>query len=128
MEEQIRTSDYVIVVCDEVFYKKFYKTHSRGVTWEVRIIYQMLNYDNVDESKFVPAIWKDGDEKFIPLSLQGNTYYVIGDDEGFNSLLRHLHGKSKYDTPEIGVMKALSPKRQYTSFARPQLVGSVKKY
>ena len=126
MEEQIRTSDYVIVVCDEVFYEKFYKTHSRGVTWEVRIIYQMLYHGNVDESKFIPAIWKDGDEQYIPLPLQGNSYYVISDDDGFDSLLRHLHGMSKYEMPELGNYTPLSPKRQQISFARPELYGTVK--
>ena len=56
MENQIRESDYVLVVCDKSYYDKFYSDNKgKGVIWEVNIVYQFL-YDSYTETrKFIPV-------------------------------------------------------------------------
>lgn len=102
MENQIKTSDYVLVVCNREYYAKFYETHSKGVTWEIQIIYQFLNDSKCENVKFIPIFWNDEDEDFILTPLKPYTYYNLSDEEGYKALWRRLLGVKKYEKAELG--------------------------
>lgn len=102
MENQIRLSDFVLVVCNEKYAEKFYNTHSKGVTWEVQIIYQFLNDSSCENEKFIPVFWNDGDEKHILTPLKPYTYYKLSTEEGYKALWKRILGMKKYEKAELG--------------------------
>lgn len=102
MENQIRLSDYVLVVCSEAYASRFYDIHGKGVTWEVQIIYQLLYGNQCENEKFIPVFWNKDDEKYILTPLKPYTYYNIGTDNGYKDLWRRLLGIKKHEKAELG--------------------------
>lgn len=102
MENQIRISDYVLVVCNKEYAERFYNTHGKGVTWEVQIIYQVLNDNKCENEKFIPVFWNDGDDEHILIPLKPYTYYNLSTEDGYKALWRRLLGIKKYAKAELG--------------------------
>ncbi len=117
MENQIRESDYVLVLCSKSYYDKFYlDKKGKGITWEVNIIYQHL-YDECSETKkFIPIFFENGEEQFIPMPIKGFTYYNIGDDRGYDDLYWRLRGIHKTQKPPLGKLRPLPKKERKTMF------------
>ena len=106
MENQIRKSDYVLVLCSKSYYEKFYSDEKgKGVTWEVSIIYQYLYDSNVETKKFIPIFFEKGEEEFIPTPIKSFTYYNIGADEGYNNLYWRLRGAQKTVKPPLAIQR-----------------------
>ncbi|MBD8998785.1 MAG: TIR domain-containing protein [Lactobacillus ruminis] len=117
MENQIRKSDYVLVLCSKSYYEKFYSDEKgKGVTWEVSIIYQYLYDANVETKKFIPIFFEKGEEEFIPTPIKSFTYYNIGADEGYNNLYWKLRGVQKTVKPPLGKLRPLPEKERKTMF------------
>lgn len=117
MENQIRKSDYVLVLCSKSYYEKFYSDEKgKGVTWEVSIIYQYLYDANVETKKFIPIFFEKGEEEFIPTPIKSFTYYNIGADEGYNNLYWRLRGVQKTVKPPLGKLRSLPEKERKTMF------------
>lgn len=60
MENQINNSEFVLVVCSKSYYEKCYSDDkkSKGISWEVNIVYQHL-YDGTSiNTKFIPVFSK----------------------------------------------------------------------
>lgn len=117
MENQIRESDYVLVVCDKSYYDKFYSDNKgKGVIWEVNIVYQFL-YDNYTEtSKFIPVFFDSENEQYIPTPIKGFTYYNIGEKDGYDKLYWRLRGVTKNQRPPLGELRPLPEKEQKAMF------------
>lgn len=91
MENQIETSDYVLVVCTETYYKKYLQLQEgKGVTWEISSIYQSLYNLKGHNDKFIPVVFEESDSQYILKTLQPYTMYNI--DIEFNKLLNRLKG------------------------------------
>ena len=102
MENQIRLSDYVLVVCNELYEKRFYDVCGKGVTWEIQIIYQLLYDNKCKNEKFIPVFWNKDDAEHILAPLKPYTYYNIGTDGGYKDLWRRLLGIKKHEKAELG--------------------------
>ncbi len=117
MENQIRKSDYVLVLCSKSYYEKFYSDEKgKGVTWEVSIIYQYLYDANAETKKFIPIFFEKGEEEFIPTPIKSFTYYNIGAEEGYNNLYWRLRGVQKTVKPPLGKLRSLPEKERKTMF------------
>lgn len=117
MENQIRESDYVLVLCSKSYYDKFYSdTKGKGVTWEVSIIYQCLYDTNAETKKFIPVFFEAGEEQYIPTPIKSFTYYNIGTSEGYNKLYWRLRGVNKTEKPPLGKLRPLPEKERKTMF------------
>lgn len=117
MENQIKSSDFVLVICDKAYHDKFYSDEKgKGVSWEVNIVYQLL-YDSFSEnSKFVPVFFDANDEQYIPTPLKTFTFYNIDDKDGYEKLYWRLRGVSKREKPPLGKLRPLPEKARKTMF------------
>lgn len=117
MENQIRKSDYVLVLCSKSYYEKFYSDEiGKGVIWEVSIIYQYLYDANAETTKFIPIFFEKGEEEFIPTPIKSFTYYNIGSKEGYDKLYWRLRGVKKTEKPPLGKLRSLPEKKRKTMF------------
>lgn len=117
MENQIRESDYVLVLCSKSYYDKFYSDKKgKGVTWEVSIVYQMLYDSLVDTKKFIPVFFNDGDSEYIPTPLKSFTYYNIGTQAAYEKLYWRLRGVTKTQKPPLGKLRSMPIKERKTMF------------
>ena len=117
MENQIRESDYVLVLCCKSYYDKFYSDKKgKGIIWEVSIIYQYLYDAGAETQKFIPVFFEDGEEQYIPTPFKPFTYYNIGTDSGYDKLYWRLRGVNKNEKPPLGKLRPLPEKERKTMF------------
>lgn len=117
MENQIKESDYVLVLCSKSYYDKFYSDKKgKGITWEVSIIYQCLYDTNAETQKFIPIFFEEGEQQYIPTPIKSFTFYNVGTDEGYNKLYWRLRGVQKTQKPPLGKLRPLPEKERKTMF------------
>lgn len=118
MENQINDSDFIIIVNSKSYYEKIYldSGKSKGVSWEVNIIYQFIYDAFMVNKKFIPVYFDKGEEQYILKPLKPYTFYNVGDKEGFDKLYWRLRGIPKTQKPPIGDLRALPEKEQKTMF------------
>jgi hypothetical protein len=118
MENQIRISDFVLVVITKSYYDKCYGENNKGkgVSWEVNIVYQYI-YDNFSENKkFIPIFFNQDDEQYILTPLKPFTFYNVGFGEGYDKLYWRLRGTSFNEKPTLGKLRALPKKEKKTMY------------
>ena len=110
MLDQVDWADFVLVACSEEYDRRFRGNETddkgKGATWEGGVIMQEL-YDRGANSKFIPIILNSEDSKFIPSPLGSATYYVVWNNDGYNSLYRRLTNQQETPAPVIGKVKQL---------------------
>jgi hypothetical protein len=113
MERQIRTSDYVVVVCTEVYRRRVTGDEAPGrglgVRWESGLITEAIYHSEGRNYKFIPVILADLDRTFIPDYLRGATYYNVDSEDGYERLFRHLTRQPAAPKPPLGQKKILPP-------------------
>ncbi|MDN5201206.1 SUMF1/EgtB/PvdO family nonheme iron enzyme [Fulvivirgaceae bacterium BMA10] len=103
-ENEIRNSDYVIIVCNEYYYNKYESITSKdigkGVKWEGYVIKNEI-YESEGNKKFIPIAFNKVDLDYRPRILSVSNSVVIHDDdeESFKSLCRIIFNKPKYAPP-----------------------------
>ena len=121
MNTQIKTSDFVLVVCTLTNYKRFLGEDELGVglgsNWEGGIITQHLYEASSRNQKFIPVgFTSHSDNKDnIPDPLRSTNYYDVSTDEGFTDLLRHLTDQHKYIPAPLGHVPILPPEDDSTN-------------
>lgn len=115
MENQIRKSDYVLVVVTKSYYDKMYNTPGKGVSWEVNLIYTLLYSTNAETTKFIPVFFSEGDDQYIPTPLKSFTYYNISNKEQYDNLYWRLRGVNTRVKPPLGPLRPLPEKEQKSS-------------
>jgi hypothetical protein len=117
MENQISSSDYVLVVCCQSYYNKCYLDEKgKGVSWEANIVYQRI-YDAASQNnKFIPIFFNIEDEQYILTPLKPFTFYNVGTKEGFDRLCWRLRGVAKTQKPPLGKLRSLPEKERKTMF------------
>lgn len=103
MENSIRDSDYVIIVCTEE-YKKKADNREKGVGYESHIISAEL-YNNHNDRKFIPIIRKGDFETALPtylggkfaIDLRGNPF----NEDSYKNLIATIFNVKK--KPKLGV-------------------------
>lgn len=118
MERQVKESDFVLVISNEDYYNKINQLDgkTKGINWEVNIVYQLLYDDNCENNKFIPVTFNSTDSDFILSPLKPFTIYDVSGNDGFNRLLNRLHGISNTVKPPIGSYEPLEPKEAKTLF------------
>ncbi len=105
MDDQIRESDYVLVVCNKSYFDKVnqYQTiQAKGVNWEINIVYQYLYDACCDNTKFIPVLLDSTDDKYVVAPLKGATYYNLSDDSQLKKLCNRLKGIKNVVKPALG--------------------------
>lgn len=118
MENQIRNSDFVLVLSSKSYYDKCYSNglQGKGISWEVNIVYQQI-YDGFTENKkFIPVFFKQEDEQYILTPLKSFTFYNVGTKEGFDKLYWRLRGVTSRIKPPLGELRPLPEKQRKTLY------------
>jgi hypothetical protein len=114
MQDQIQNSDFVLLVCTEIYLRRVEAREEpgkgRGVLWEAKLIYNSTYSVDVNVQKFIPVLFADCLPSFVPLALQGLTRYQIDTATGYEDLYRHLTNQPRYEVPAIGKLVALPAK------------------
>ena len=105
MVNQIEWADFVLVVATETYERRFRGHEERGkglgAQWEGAISTQQLYNENGNNLKFVPIVFASSDVVFIPLVLQGATWYNVASEDSYHKLFSYLTGQSPYK-PTLG--------------------------
>jgi hypothetical protein len=113
---QIEWADFVLVVCTATYNRRFRgmeeKGKGRGVTWEGVILTQDLYDAAAHNTKFIPVVFDEENAAHIPLMLRGATFYVLGAEEGYEALYRHLTSQPRTQKPGLGKLRPL-PQRTH---------------
>lgn len=117
MDRNVKNSDFVLVVCTEIYYNRAMGAAEKGhgIKWESTLIYQHLYNTGANNTKFIPVLFKDSKFENIPEPLQGATYYFADDDDSYEKLYRRLSGV-KAEKPELGKLRELPEKVRKTLF------------
>jgi hypothetical protein len=114
MDRKIRESQFVINVCTEIYLRRLngeeVEGKGLGVRWEGNLVYQHIYNAGTNNSRFIPVLFEQGDQKFIPTLLQGVTHYLLDSDSGYKRLYNRLFGISMTEKPHLGKVLALQPK------------------
>jgi hypothetical protein len=117
MENQINNADYVLVVCCKSYYDKCYSDNkSKGISWEINIVYQHIYDSTSQNTKFIPIIFEEADGKFILTPIKSFTYYNVGQAEGYDKLYWRLRGINQTQKPPLGNYRPLPLKQQKSMF------------
>lgn len=126
MEEKIRESDYVLVICTKDYIEKvnnYAQKKGKGVNWEVSIIYQSLYDTCCDNTKFIPILFEGSTDDDILLPLKGSTFYHVDNPDEFRKLCNRLKGIPNVVKPSLGssinptsTTHPLAPKSRKTLF------------
>jgi nucleoside phosphorylase len=122
MMRQVEEADFVLIVCTEQYNRRFRGEEEAGkglgVTWEGKIILQLLYDGQGLNSKFVPILLYPKDEAFIPLPLRDTTRYKLNTEEGYDELYSRLTGQPLNPPGELGPMRILPPRER--KFFKPE--------
>ena len=78
MENQIESSDYVLIISTKTYFEKFKQIQEgKGVTWEISSIYQCLYNLKGHNDKFIPVVFLEEDKQYVPKALQPYTVYNL---------------------------------------------------
>lgn len=115
MEQSVRSSDYVLIVCTPA-YKQKADERIGGVGYEGHIISGEL-FSGHNERKFIPVIKEGGVEESLPTFLKGKLAVDLGDgveSRGYNDLLATLYGAKKKPSvaPKRRIAQTSSKKRE----------------
>lgn len=105
MENQIDNSDYVLIVCTQLYFdkvKNFNSGEGKGVNWELNIIYQHLYESCCNNTKFIPIIFNEYKTNNILKPLQSSTYYFVDREREFKKLCNRLKGINNITKPPLG--------------------------
>ena len=128
MEQSVRSSDYVLIVCTPA-YKQKADERIGGVGYEGHIISGEL-FSGHNERKFIPVIKEGGVEESLPTFLKGKLAVDLGDgveSRGYNDLLATLYGAKKKPlvAPKRRIAQTFSEKREEEGSEPIRIVGIV---
>lgn len=113
MRNQIKKSDFVIVVCTEVYEQRYEGLETfgtgAGAKWEGAIITQQLYEAEGQNTKFIPVVFSTADLRHIPLEMRGGTWYRLDDEKGYELLYRQLTGQPQIIKSGLGKLRTLPP-------------------
>jgi hypothetical protein len=113
-ERQIEKAHFVLVVCTETYNRRFNLDEEagkgKGARYEGYIIRQMLFEDGALNPKFIPVIFTQDDQRFIPRILSGVTHYLITDPNRYRKLYRRLTDQPEILIPPRGDIQVLDPR------------------
>jgi TIR domain len=119
MEKNIRIADFVLLVCTQTYYNRVMGLEEEGVglgvKWEGHLIYQHLYNAGTINNKFIPVIFSDGSNSFVPTPIQSATIYNVDNSSEYDRLYWRLRGVTK-QKPELGKLRPVPEKERKTMF------------
>jgi hypothetical protein len=108
-DRQVEESTFVLVACTETYLRRFKGEESSqiglGVTWESHIITQDLYDAHGWNTKFIPIVFSQEDQQFVPARLRSANRYQLFDD--YDHLYRHLTNQPPIPMPKLGEVKSM---------------------
>ncbi len=121
MRNQIKSADFVIVVCTETYERRYEGAETlgmgAGVKWEGAIITQQLYEAEGQNEKFIPVVFYPADLKHIPLEMRGGTWYRLDNETGYELLYRQLTGQPQIIKGVLGKLRKLQPAGRKQNFS-----------
>ena len=117
MEHQIERADFVLLVCTEMYLRRFRREEEQGRglggQWEGAAITQHLYNTAAHNPRFIPVGFEPYQQasKFIPLVLQSTNYYAVSSHEEYERLYRHLTGQPAVQRPPLGSIRSLPSRK-----------------
>lgn len=126
--QQVRESDFVLVVCTETYRRRFdgqVEGIGKGVAFEGNVVIQMIYDDQARNTKFIPITFSSEDLKFIPLVLRGSSFYNVARPREYETLYRRLTDQPEIIKQPIGKVKVLRAKTEHPAI-NPSPLGIVR--
>jgi len=109
MEDQLDSSEFVLVICTETYRQRFLGREEpdkgKGADWEGSLITLELYRTRSDTNKFVPVLFDRQDECFIPRQLSGHTHYLLSSEDNYAKLYAFLTGQAGVVPGKLGPLK-----------------------
>jgi hypothetical protein len=109
MEDQLDSSEFVLVICTETYCQRFLGREEpdkgKGADWEGSLITLELYHTRSDTNKFVPVLFDRQDEPFIPRPLSGHTHYLLSSEDNYAKLYAFLTGQAGVVPGKLGALK-----------------------
>jgi hypothetical protein len=109
MEDQLDSSEFVLVICTETYRQRFLgreePNKGKGADWEGSLITSELYHTRSDTNKFVPVLFNHQDEPFIPRPLSGHTHYLLSSEDNYAKLYAFLTGQAGVLPGKLGPLK-----------------------
>lgn len=109
MEERIRFSDYVLLVCTPEFAERA-NTGKGGVGYEKGIITGEL-YTGAQPTKFIPVLRTGEPADSLPSYLMNKLFVDLRDDcafeAGIQAVVRHVYQRPEYEAPPLSLRGVL---------------------
>ena len=123
MERQVRESEFVLVVCTELYLKrtegKEEPGKGHGVAWESVLTYQQIYEAGSKNEKFIPVLLQGGERSHIPDPLKPATSYRCTTDEDYEQLYRRLTNQHEVNKPVLGKLRPLPAREVKQHFDPP---------
>jgi len=121
---QILDSQYVLLICTELYRKSFLGLEdfgkSRGVKWEANVIQNILYYKEINTG-FIPVIFHDSDKGFIPETVREVSWYLVqasvDSSPDYAKLRQRLRGEKRF--PPLGIPVRVEAYRQHEDISVP---------
>ncbi len=111
-EREIQDADKVLVVCTESYQRRWEGTEQPGAglgaRWEASLIRQILYDSGGVNARFIPVVFDEADERFIPVPLRAVSRYRLGADA--SALAAHLSGGPLTEVPPLGPSRKRLPR------------------
>lgn len=121
MVNQIEEADFVLVVCSELYEKRFRGKDERytglGGKWEGAVITQDLYDREANNDKFIPVLLSPSDSVYRPIVLRSATYYCVDTDYGYEDLYRRLTNQPHVVKPQLGKLRSMPPRARKQNFS-----------
>lgn len=122
MRKQIKEADFVLIVCTEVYERRFEGNEetgrSAGAKWEGAIVTQQLYEAEGSNIKFIPVVFSAEDTRYIPLEIRGVTFHIVENDKGYEGLYRQLTNQPQAVKGALGKLRSL-PERERKQTSTP---------
>jgi hypothetical protein len=112
MERGLTESDFVLVICTEMYERRFRGQDEAGrglgSRWEGAILTQLLYESLHGNVSFIPVLFSRLDDAHVPVILRGSTRYLLYDD--YEKLYRHLINQPATVRPPLGNLRPMPPR------------------
>ncbi|WP_295769313.1 SEFIR domain-containing protein [uncultured Mucilaginibacter sp.] len=112
MEENIRESNFVLVVASKKYLERYENKEKDGsglgAKWEATLTSTEIYQNDFKNMKFIPVLLKADDKQYIPTFLQQFTHYDLSDIGQVEALHKRLKRENVSIKPALGVKKKIT--------------------
>jgi hypothetical protein len=105
MLDKLDWADFVLLVCTEIYYRRFRGQEppdvGKGVDWEGQLITLEIYRAKSRTAKFLPIIFRSEDTDFIPETLS-DQFYILDSEDRYGEVYAALTGQVGVPVPELG--------------------------